>query len=284
MCFKHKVVWRNVTRVARSHGAGGTADAGEETDHETQYGRRRFLGALGAGAVGTTGLAETVTAQDTPVVEVGNDYFDPIGLHVEPGTTVRFELVEGSHSATAYEDRIPGGAAAFDSGTVSRGRFEHTFETPGTYDYYCIPHRSIGMVGRIVVGPPGGPAEEGSIPDGEVPASETIVDRGAVAYGSDVAGSGETGGGMMGRGDHGMWNGHGGWWIGGLPLVGWALGALGVVAGGRYWLGGRDRSGTERDGPAMDTLRRRFERGEIDEETFRRRRERLKSDDDRSSE
>lgn len=137
-------------------------------------------------------------------------------MRVDPGTAVRFELVVGAHSATAYSDRIPAGASTFDSGTISEGSFEHTFETPGTYDYYCIP--SLGMVGRIVIGSSGGPAEEGPIPNGEVPSSKAIVEEGAIAYGSNSEGSGNTGGGMMGTGGHGMMNGRNGG-VGGLPIV-----------------------------------------------------------------
>ena len=118
------------------------------------YSRRQFLGTLGAGTVATAGLTRTATAQEQPVVRMGNNYFDPIGLHVEPGTTVRFEIAAGAHSATAYENRIPADASTFDSGVISSGGFEYTFEESGTYDYYCIPHRSVGMVGRIVVGSP----------------------------------------------------------------------------------------------------------------------------------
>jgi len=40
------------------------------------------------------------------------------------------------------------------------------------------------MVGRIVVGSPGGPAEDSPIPDGDVPESEAIIEQGAIAYGS----------------------------------------------------------------------------------------------------
>jgi plastocyanin len=29
--------------------------------------------------------------------------------------------------------------------------FDVTFEQPGTYEYYCIPHESAGMKGTIVV-------------------------------------------------------------------------------------------------------------------------------------
>lgn len=59
---------------------------------------------------------------------------------------------------------------------------EHTFETAETYGYFCIPHKTLEMVGRVVVGEPGGPAE-GSVPaDGGVPESQRIVEEGAVSY------------------------------------------------------------------------------------------------------
>lgn len=242
------------------------------------HSRRQFLGILGAGAVASPGVAQSAHAQETPLVEMGNNYFDPIGLRVDPGTTVRFELAAGAHSATAYSGRIPDGASAFDSGTISEGSFEHTFETAGTYDYYCIPHKSVGMVGRIVVGNPGGPAEEGAIPDGEVPSSETIVEQGAVAYGSSSEGSGETGGGMMGPGGHGMMNDPSGGRVGGFPFVGGALGTLGVLGAGLYWLRNRASPRSKNHDSARELLRNRYARGEIDEEEYRRRRNRLGGD------
>lgn len=122
----------------------------------------------------------------------GEYYFDPIGKFIESGEAVTFKLKNGSHSATAYKEgngqatvtRIPEGAEAWDSGILSdRGAtFEHTFETTGTYDYFCTPHKSFGMVGRLVVGEPNGPAEGSMPPDGKVPNSQTIVDQGAVSY------------------------------------------------------------------------------------------------------
>jgi len=128
------------------------------------------------------------------VTEGSEYYFDPIGLFIESGETVTFEIQSGSHSATAYKEgtssasvtRIPDGAEAFNSETLSEqgATYEHTFETTGTYDYFCIPHKSLGMVGRIVVGEPGGPAEGSMPPDGDVPESQTIVDQGSVSYSS----------------------------------------------------------------------------------------------------
>ncbi|MDT3437659.1 halocyanin [Haloarcula sp. 1CSR25-25] len=128
------------------------------------------------------------------VTEGSEYYFDPIGLFIQPGETVTFEIQSGSHSATAYKEgtstasvtRIPESAETFNSETLSEqgATYEHTFGTTGTYDYFCIPHKTLGMVGRIVVGEPGGPAEESMPPDGDVPESQTIVDQGSVSYSS----------------------------------------------------------------------------------------------------
>jgi len=136
------------------------------------------------------------------------------------------------------------------------------------------------MVGRTVVGSPGGPAEEGSIPDGEVPSSEAIVDQGTVAYGSSSDGSGDTGGGMMGRGGSGMMSGRNGGGVGGLQAVGGVLGMLGVLGGGLYWLAKQKSPQSTTDDSARKTLQNRYARGEIDEEEYRRRRERLDATDE----
>jgi hypothetical protein len=84
----------------------------------------------------------------------------------------------------ASTTRIPEGGVEFNTTTLTEeGATETvTFDVEGTYDYYCIPHKSFGMVGRIVVGSPGGPAEGSMPPDGDVPQSDSIVDSGSVAY------------------------------------------------------------------------------------------------------
>ena len=91
--------------------------------------------------------------------------FDPIGLRVRPGTRIRWINANNNvHTATAYHPtndrhalRIPSGAKPWDSGYLlhSGDRFELEFTVEGVYDYYCKPHESAGMVGRIVVAEPG---------------------------------------------------------------------------------------------------------------------------------
>jgi len=116
-------------------------------------------------------------------------YFDPIGIAIEPGDTVEWVNESGAHSSTSYDDRIPEEAETWDSGVLSEegATFRHTFETEGTYDYFCTPHKTLGMVGRVVVGEPGGPAEGSLPPDGDVPASDAVVEEGPVSYDSFAA-------------------------------------------------------------------------------------------------
>lgn len=165
---------RNGSKTARSAGSGEKTTAGSEGSASTQ---------TNASATG----AKTVEMH----TEDGNYYFDPIGLFVEKGTTVTFEDKSGSHSSTAYKKgtasaettRIPKDAKAWNSDTITEGEtFEHTFDTEGTYDYFCIPHKSLGMVGRIIVGSSGGPAEGSMPPDGKVPKSDKIIDKGSIAH------------------------------------------------------------------------------------------------------
>ncbi|SEN62596.1 plastocyanin [Halorientalis persicus] len=148
----------------------------------------------GGGQAAVPADGETYEVQ--MITESGSYYFDPVGLHVQPGDTVTFVNASGSHSAATYSTdndraetrRIPEGARSFNSGVFEEqgATFSYTFATEGTYDYYCSPHKTLGMVGRIVCGEPGGPATEGSIPDspgsGVMPDSKKIVEEGSIAY------------------------------------------------------------------------------------------------------
>lgn len=166
----------------------GETAAESPTDMETGTPTETDVGSPTGTEAGSP--TETETGTDMPSVEMVTDddaeeyYFDPVGLAVEPGTTVEWSNRSGEHSSTAYEDRIPSEAAAWDSELLSEEgeTFSHTFDAEGTYDYFCTPHQALGMVGRIVVGEPGGPAEEDMPPDGEVPDSQRIVDEGSVSY------------------------------------------------------------------------------------------------------
>lgn len=94
--------------------------------------------------------------------------FEPETATIARGGTVTWENVGSiEHTVTAYEDKIPDGAAYFASGgfdsegaarrkmsagLIAAGEtFEWTFDVTGRYEYFCIPHERAGMTGTIEV-------------------------------------------------------------------------------------------------------------------------------------
>ncbi|MFB6299500.1 MAG: plastocyanin/azurin family copper-binding protein [Halobacteriales archaeon] len=154
---------------------------------ERSVSRRAFLrsAAGGAAITGTAGQAAAQEEEDdgtTHTVEMTDELvYDPEEITIAPGDTVVWENVGSvGHSVTAYEDNIPDGAdywasGGFDSEQAARNNYpqqgdipggesyEHTFETTGTHEYFCIPHETVGMVGTVTV------QEGGEGGGGEVP-------------------------------------------------------------------------------------------------------------------
>ncbi len=92
----------------------------------------------------------------TVTVSMEDNYFDQPNITVEPGTTVTWvHNGQNPHTTTSYD-------GLWDSGIIeggSGGTFSFTFEEPGTYGYYCIPHEAQGMTGTVTVaGGAGDPA------------------------------------------------------------------------------------------------------------------------------
>lgn len=85
--------------------------------------------------------------------------FEPVVLQVQPGDVIRFEVIEGLHTITAYHPdnrrplRSPENARSFDSGMLTAGEIWFlTLEEIGVYDYFCLPHERMGHAGRIISG------------------------------------------------------------------------------------------------------------------------------------
>jgi len=198
----------NGTSTTASGGANGTSGSTNGTSggaNGSSGGSSSNESSSGSGSSGSSG-GKTHTVQMAS--ENGQEIFDPIGLKVEPGDTVKWVIKSGSHSSTSYSpgnpsdngaDLIPKGAKSWNSGVLSGtgSSFSYTFEKEGTYDYYCIPHKQLGMVGRIVCGKPGGPAEKTSIPNkpkkGKMPSSSVIVKEGKIPFPFTGATSGSGG-------------------------------------------------------------------------------------------
>lgn len=133
--------------------------------------RRDILRAAGGGLVAALPWGWPA-ARAADVVEIrmqgrpdgSHVWFDPIGVRIRPGQTVRWINLDpgNSHTATAYHPanfdrprRMPAEAAPWNSDyLLPEESFAVTLTVQGVYDYCCIPHELAGMVGRIVVGAP----------------------------------------------------------------------------------------------------------------------------------
>jgi plastocyanin len=113
-------------------------------------------------------------AAPVPDVEAALFSFGPPVLVVPAGTTVTWHFAEsliGYHTITtgpitglapapdcpaigtqcgpdAFNVRIDGPSLV---PTLDGATFQHTFATPGTFTYFCIPHYPLGMRGIVVV-------------------------------------------------------------------------------------------------------------------------------------
>jgi plastocyanin len=133
--------------------------------------RRQIVKAGGVLFAGLLAPRSIAIADDVVVIQMKSDTqgshvgFDPIGVLIQPGQTVRWICASNIHTATAYHPknsqhslRIPGGAEPWDSNYLFPGKsFEVKLTLEGVYDYFCLPHEIAGMVGRIIVGKPTGP-------------------------------------------------------------------------------------------------------------------------------
>ena len=110
---------------------------------------RRLLQLATLSLVALLAFAPAAWAQGQEVtVRMEDNFFAPANITVEPGTTVTWvQSGDNPHTTTSYD-------GLWDSGMIeggSGGTFSFTFEEPGTYDYFCIPHEDLGMVGSVTV-------------------------------------------------------------------------------------------------------------------------------------
>lgn len=140
--------------------------------------RRGYLAAVGTATAATLAGCSSLLSSfdDDPCagedchIGMSRTEFHPDVYEVSVGDTVVWQNTsEADHTVTAYEDLIPEDAEYFASGGYesqtaayeawddrggrlgTRDTFEHTFEVPGSYEYFCIPHEGAEMIGEIVV-------------------------------------------------------------------------------------------------------------------------------------
>ncbi|KEO89660.1 hypothetical protein EH31_10910 [Erythrobacter longus] len=116
------------------------------------------IGTIGLGAFGVGFAVNPLTARNVFEVAMRNAdpaapsrrmVFTPDLLKVPAGSQVRFEAPEGAHNTQSTTGMLPNGAEGWRFGIRKSGTI--TLSQPGFYGYHCLPHRSVGMVGLIIV-------------------------------------------------------------------------------------------------------------------------------------
>lgn len=132
--------------------SSGTAGDTEDTPNADNGGQASFDGWF----ENTANYDEVIDKTDASAVTVdvgadGNNgayAFAPPAIKIASGTTVSWEWtgMGGSHNVVADD-------GSFESEMIGeRGHtFDHTFDRSGTYKYYCLPHKAMGMKGVVVV-------------------------------------------------------------------------------------------------------------------------------------
>lgn len=104
--------------------------------------------------IGSFFMAVSPAAAETYTVKMGADSgmlaFEPSTVTIKAGDTVKWV----NNKLPPHNVMFEGAAAnkSHDQLMFSPGEaYEATFDAPGTYSYYCSPHRGAGMAGKVVV-------------------------------------------------------------------------------------------------------------------------------------
>lgn len=79
----------------------------------------------------------------------GSFAFSPAAVAISPDTNVVWEWTGngGGHDVVSEAALFKSGPLVSDAGRT----YEHAFEEPGVFKYYCTPHRNMGMRGVVFV-------------------------------------------------------------------------------------------------------------------------------------
>jgi len=71
-------------------------------------------------------------------------------VYIDSGDTVFWKATDKGHNVEFVKGAVPTGVEAFKS--KLNVDTEYKFSIPGIYAYWCTPHKTMGMIGFVVVG------------------------------------------------------------------------------------------------------------------------------------
>ena len=95
--------------------------------------------------------AETVTIEMLNKGENRSMIFSQEIVKINVGDTIFWQATDKGHNVEFIrKGGVPDGVEKFKS-KVSKDA-EYTFSIPGIYAYWCTPHKTMGMIGFVIVG------------------------------------------------------------------------------------------------------------------------------------
>jgi len=96
-------------------------------------------------------VAEDTTIEMLDKLGKRNMVFSQEIVRINPGDTVFWKATDKGHNVEFIsKNGVPEGVEKFKS-KISKDT-EYTFTIPGIYAYWCVPHKTMGMIGFVIVG------------------------------------------------------------------------------------------------------------------------------------
>jgi pseudoazurin len=96
-------------------------------------------------------LAEDTTVEMLNKLDKRSMVFSEEIVRIDVGDTVFWKSSDPGHNVEFIsKNGVPNGVEKFKS-KVGKNT-EYTFTIPGIYAYWCVPHKTMGMIGFVIVG------------------------------------------------------------------------------------------------------------------------------------
>ena len=96
-------------------------------------------------------FAEDTTVEMLNKLDKRKMVFSKEIVRINPGDTVFWKATDPGHNVQFIsKNGVPDGVEKFKSKVGKDTEF--TFTIPGIYAYWCVPHKTLGMIGFVIVG------------------------------------------------------------------------------------------------------------------------------------
>ena len=99
-----------------------------------------------------TGLSYAGEIEVEMLNKLNNEYmvYSKKIVKIDVGDTIFWKATDSSHNVEFIKGAVPEGVETFKS--KLNKDVQYKFKIPGIYAYWCTPHKSLGMIGFVIVG------------------------------------------------------------------------------------------------------------------------------------